>query len=182
MPNLSLNIAGAPGVSRDLQTPTWASTGSALAVPDRCYAQYVGQVPFALSEIDLSIYVQGSPAAGAGYAELGLATSDDASNAANINLTIVGYVSIDAEVKGVSTVIYTKTLSGINVPAGKDLWVVVAASYATTQPTFRFPSEGDLHGYGRTRAACRPSTNLNTPLAFAYPALSSVPGMRARVR
>lgn len=147
------------------------------------YAYYVGRTGQALSALDLVVYISGTPAAGAGYCELAIAKSGPWSAlAASVDLTILGYASIDAEVKGGATQTIAKTISGIAIGPLDDLWVVVAGSHATTQATFRVASaDGDRSAVGRRRANCQPSANLNTPLAFAYTAGQTMPHMYAQV-
>lgn len=133
------------------------------------YAYYVDRAGEALSSIDLGVYVSGTAAVGTGWAEIAIAKGSWSILQASVNLTMLGYADIDAEVKTGATANYTKTVSGISIAPEDDLWVVVASSHATTQASLRiFNGDGDRQGLHRRRANCRPSTNLNTPLAFTY--------------
>lgn len=171
-----------------LPAPTTDDTGSLLATSGRAYARYLGPAPRQMSSITAIAYVAAAAAvAGAGgasvnWAEVALATGTYA-YAASIDLTILAAASIDTEVKAGAAVSVAKTLSGFDLAPGTDLWLVVAAAYESTQASFRIPSGVNVDGTTRIRASTRPSTNLNTPLAFAWTvgAGLAVPWMRAIV-
>lgn len=141
------------------------ATSSMVVVSQTAYAKYVGSWSQPLSSLDVELFIHGTVAAGAGWAEVAVAIGDYTAKAAATNLTILGYADVDAEVKVASTRIETKTISGISIPARKDIFVIYASSHATTQASLR-TDVPDFHGDVRTRAACRPSTNLNTALQF----------------
>jgi len=141
------------------------ATSSMTAVSETAYAKYVGAWSQTLTSLDVELFIHGVAAAGAGWAEVAVATGDYTAKASATNLTILGYADVDAEVKVASTRIEVKTISGISIPANKDIWILFASSHATTQASLR-TDVTDFHGDARTRASTRPSTNLNTALQF----------------
>lgn len=164
--------------SRLLGNPEPYTTGSLTCTADTMYAYYIGTPRKYLTAIDAGFYVHGVAAAGAGWAEIAIATGVFASaRQASVDLSIRGYASIDGEVKTASTDGYAKSLTGLaNISPSSDLWLLVACNYATTQASFRIIGEGDQAGVGRRRVGGgRPSLNLNTPLAFAYTSSQAYP-------
>lgn len=164
MPNFAKNFAAALGSHRAPSPPSIA-TNNVTVTAATAYAVYVGRFDAHLSSFDLLPFVRGTVAVGAGWGEVALARGVYTSLAGSTNLTILGYADIEAETKIAATRVVKRTLTGLNIPAGTDLWAIVACSHATTQASFQaLPT--DFWGYARIRANCRPSANLNTPLAF----------------
>jgi hypothetical protein len=163
-------------------------TGALLSTAGRCYAYYAGTAPRDLTSIYVAAYMGTAAVAGGGgaalnWAEIGIAVGTleaDAAGAAT-DLTIRGYASINAEAIAGAANFAEKEIAGINIPAGTGLWVVVAASYQTTQAGFR-SFDGVQPNIGRFRAACQPSLNLGVPLAFTDAAyVVAIPQMRRKV-
>jgi hypothetical protein len=146
------------------------TSGPLTLVAGQCYAVYIGDSPSTLSSLDAIVSIHGIVAAGAGWAEVGIATGafEKLSGVASTDLTILGAQSVDAEAKTPVSALVAKTISGLSISAGIGLWAIVACSYATTQMSCRYSPYAENGGWGgfRIRAATRPSTNLNTPLAF----------------
>lgn len=188
-PNARGYMTGSPaGVLASRQNYLGAeNTGSMTTVAATCYAQYWGRWSIPLTAMDVYTYIHGVAPTVTGYCEIGIATSTAADlYTASVSLTILASASIDTEVKAAATASARKSLTGVSIPAFRDIWVVIAGSYDTTQAQFRTPGAGggDTRGYARTRAACQPSTNLNTALAFAWTvgAALVVPEMSAEPR
>lgn len=145
------------------------NTGSLTTTAARCYAKYWGARTVPLTALDVFAYINGVAAATSGYAELGIATSTATDIfATSVSLTLLGYASIDTEVKAGATVGVRKSLTGLSIPANRDVWVVVVASYDVTQASFRTAGNGggDTRGYTRIADATRISTNIGTAVAF----------------
>lgn len=160
------------------------NTGSLTSTSGRCYAQLIGSYTRAVSAFDAWYYVHGVAAATTGYAEIALGTSTTADLfTATVSITPVAYASIDTQVKIATTVAYRNAFTGLSIGPGVDIWVMVVASYDTTQASFRSSAggNGDIRGYARYLAAFRPSTNIGTPgsfgLAGAVGAATSIPWM-----
>lgn len=144
-----------------ISTPSTVSPLSGI-----CHAVYCGKAPKDLSSVDVGVFLAGPAAATITYAEIGVATGEFTS-LSNATLQIKGFASIAVEAAIGTVTVYKKTISGLVIPKGTDLWAVAAAS-ATTQPTYRVLPASDFNGICQTRAATRPSTNLNTDLAFSF--------------
>lgn len=157
------------------------ATSSMTVVSQTAYAKYVGSWSQAITSIDLQCFIHGVAAAGTGWAELAVATGTYSSKLAAPSLTVRGYADVDAEVKSASTRVEAKTISGISIPANTDIWVVFAASHATTQASMR-TDVTDFHGDVATLANFRPSTNIGTATAFGNTfAGVTIPMLRAIV-
>lgn len=168
-------LSGAPVISqsRVLQGPYGGDTGSILTAAGTTYAWYAGTWGAPLTSVDVGYYVHSAAAAGAGWAELGIATGPIASQGTTTSLTARGFVSIDTEVKAGTTTVRTATISGLTIGAGVGLWILVGNSYATTQASFRCVLAGDrdVMGYACARAdaastTTRPSLNIGTARDF----------------
>ncbi len=144
-------------------TPTAAGTAFAT----RAYARYVGRRSKLVTEVRVQLFLSGANAAGAGYAELAVATGavEDIPNITGTDLTVPtnGWVSIDTEAKAAGLGVVQKTLTGLTIPANTDIWVVFASSYATTQVGFR---TAETVMELRAVDGFRPSLSLDTPSTF----------------
>lgn len=176
-------LSGSIGGRTGRALGTWyADTSNLLTTSERAYAHYLGKYDHPITAIDLIPYIHGAAAGTTGWAEVAIATSPAWSGRqASVDLTVVGYSSIDTEVKAGATAAATKSVTGLSIPAGTDLWGIVAASYDTTQASFRIINAGEVWGFNRTRNSFRPSSNVGTAAAFAFPAASSCPLIRAVV-
>ncbi len=164
-------------------------SGGFTTVAGTSYAQYIGPRAMSVGSMVVEIYVAGTPAAGAGWAEIALATGTLVPYAATMDLTCVpgAFASMATEVFGVSTTGYIKTLTPTTpVPPGQGLWLLFSASFATTQPTVRYPAGGEISGLTLKRAdaagtTTRPSLNGGTARTFTSTAgtVNVVPWMRA---
>lgn len=190
MPSLSTSLANADaGV--EVYTPIAAGdTGSLTFVAGTAYALHLGLSRKAVAQVLAQFYQHGvSAVAGASgvslnWAEVAIATGDPGQMAANANLTIRGYASINAQAIASATEWRSSLVSGLSIPKGHNMWVVIACSYETTQMACRIPlGYVNGRGYARTRAACQPSLNVGTALAFAgtVGAGTVVPMMSAQV-
>jgi hypothetical protein len=171
MPNFARNMASPP-VLPAIGAPLYAdTTGPITPAADAMRAMHVGRFDYALASVGACFYVHGVAAAGAGWAEIAVGHSAPGSlQAATIPITLAGYASIDAEVKTASTVQYVKTISGLSIPAGRDVWVIVVCNYATTQASYRGWVGTDAQGRVRYCAGGgRPSTQLGTSKNFTHP-------------
>jgi hypothetical protein len=174
MPDLSTNLATAD-TGAEVYTPIAAGdTGAFPLVSGTCYALHLGLSRRTLTDFLAQFYQSGTNAVAGGggaalnWAEIAVATGDPGSMAANANLTIRGYSSWNAEALAAATEWRSKLITGLSIPKGLNLWVLIAAAYQTTQPQCRIPvNYVNGRGMARTRANCQPSLNLNAPLAFA---------------
>jgi hypothetical protein len=188
MPNLSVNIShSARGPGRQPYAAT--GTGSFVGTAGRAYAWCLGRELQNVTSLLGQVYVQGVAAAGAGWAEIAVATGTFVPGSSNQTLTYRAYADIDAEVKAAASVMYGKTLTPSQpITTDQDIWIVVASSHASTQASWRNPSEPELTGLvgiksDATGATTRPSLNIGTPLVFtgAVGSGSTVPFMKYTV-
>lgn len=163
-------------------------TAPLTSTAGRCYAFFVGNAEKSIASLYVGAYLGTAAVAGAGgaavnWAEIGIATGtlETDANGALTDLTIRGYASIDTEARAGVASYAEKQITGLNIAPGTGLWVVVAASYETTQAGFR-AFDGVQPNTGRYRAACQPSLNVGVALAFTDAAYSVlIPGMRRKV-
>lgn len=195
--NASLSSAGAldalggvTGQGQFFPPGVDASGGPLTMVAGKAYAYYVGQAPRNLTAMDLHCYIHGVAAVAGGggaalnWAEVAIASGPKPSSLqANVNLTVLAYASIDTEAKAGATTLVSKAVSAFSLARDLGMWVVVAASYQTTQASLRFSNGSDVTGLLRTRSACQPSANINAPLAFATaaPTGATVPWVRLQL-
>lgn len=165
--------AGAIGFSRNMGPQIAGDTGSLTVTSGTCYAQYIGQVPRALSSILAMFYgnatnaVAGAGGASVNWAEIGIAKGPLGAMSTAPVLTVLGYTSINTQVTAASTAWQAVSVAAA-IPANTDLWIVVAAAYETTQASFRIPTNWvNGRGYAATKAATRPSLVLNSAQTFA---------------
>lgn len=146
-------------------------SGSLALTADTMYAQHLGKTLDAITSVSLQVYVSGVAAAGAGWAEIAIATGTF-TPITSPTLTPRGYASIDTEVKAGATASYSKTISGLAIDPETDIWAIVACNYATTQAALRLHAgDGDRAGVSPRRAAGgRPSLAIGSALAFTYTA------------
>lgn len=151
----------------------------------KAIAKYLGRAPKTITSMELAAYIHGTAAAGAGYAEIAIATGaiPAAQTTASINLTAVAYASVDAEAKAGATALANKTLSGFTIPRDTDMWAIVACSYATTQMSLRYATGngGAIAALIRTRTSYQPSVDIGVARAFAYTIGEAAPILTARV-
>lgn len=180
--NVEAEIRAALAASRSpfLLTPeqTPGGSGSVVSTAGTAYVKYAGRWPVAIAAIDVLLYVHGVAAAGVGWAEAAAYTSPDLNrtnfdtNSESIPLTVCGYTDIEAEVKTAATVGYWKRVTLTNpIPPDTEIWVGFASSFASTQASFRIPSEHSIMGIGKTLAdatgaTTRPSLNIGTARTF----------------
>jgi hypothetical protein len=160
------------GFSRNMGPQIAGDTGSLTVVSGTCYAQYIGQVPRALSSILAMFYGHGANAvAGAGgasvnWGEIGIAKGTLGAMSTAPVLTVLGYTSISAALTTAATTWQSASVSA-SIPANTDLWIVIAAAYETTQASFRIPVNWvNGRGYAATKAATQPSAVLGTAQTF----------------
>lgn len=163
------------------------NTGSLTTTAARCYAKYWGARSRVIGAMDVMAYIHGVAAATTGYAEVGIGTSVAADLYANsVDITLLGFASIDTEVKAGATASTRKSITGLSIPANRDIWVLCVASYDTTQASFRTAGTGggDTRGYTRIAASTRISTNLGVAVAFTWTVGSTqvVPMITAEAR
>lgn len=148
-----------------------AQSGPVTLTAGLAIARYLGQAPKNFTSCDAQFYVHGVAAAGAGYAEIALASGPIPTQlVASLSLTALAYASIDTEVKIAATVLYNKALSGFAMTRDLGMWLILGCSYATTQASFRFGTSTsiDVNAQVRTRAAYQPSANIGTARTFSY--------------
>jgi hypothetical protein len=179
MPNPSHNFARPPvAPSRLMGTDgTWWSVSSAALISGVAQAFYIGRTMEHRSSLTLGFYQHGANAVGAGWSEIALATGTFSTlAAASVDLTALGYASVDTEAKAAATAVRYKTLTGLALQPDDDLWVIVASAYATTQMTLRVAGgDGDRPGTRRSRAAYQPSLNIGVARTFTFSAGENCP-------
>jgi hypothetical protein len=186
MPNLSVSLTdGFRGAVRQLYPPS--ATSSFVAVAGTAYAYCFGRELQTINSLRAFAYTHGVAAAGAGWAEIAVATGTFVPNSTTQTLTYRAYADIDAEVKTAATVMNHKLLTA-SIPQEEDIWIVVASSHASTQASWRPTGEADLTGLpcirvDATGATTRPSLNIGTARAFTATIGSgtSVPFMKYQV-
>lgn len=177
MPNISVNVSGYGPAQRWYPDAVITDNGGPFDMTSSvAYARYVGHTDRDITAGELYGYIHGVAAVAGGggeslnWAEFAIAEGAEPTSAfqASLNLTIRKAVSVNTEAlnAGAGTVNVAKAISGFVIPRDIGLWIIAATAYQTTNMALRFPSGADVFGYVRSRAACRPSLNLNTPLAF----------------
>jgi hypothetical protein len=172
-------ITATTGFEGDMGSPGWLgpiitdATGSLVLTSGRAYAQYLGEVPKALTSILATYYLHGvSAVAGGGgasvnWAEVAIATGTLGEMEASTSLTVLAYTSINGNVTAAGTQWYGTSITA-TVPARTGLWLVFASAYETTQVSVRIPTNFlNARGYARTANAFQPSAQIGTPTAFA---------------
>lgn len=147
------------------------NTGSLTTTAARCYAVYWGRVSQPVNAVDVFAYINGVAAATTGYAEIGVGTSTASDlYVSSVDITPLGYADIDAAVKGGATQSTRGSITGVSIPANRDIWSLVVASYDVTQASFRTAGNGggDTRGYARIAASTRISTNIGSAVAFTW--------------
>lgn len=173
---------GIAGVSPMLVPPMF-DTGPMTATAGRCYAQWVGRADRRITSLKTWIYSAAAPV-GAGATEIGVATGVLNYSDNSESLTTRGFVDISSLVITGTTTKKPATITGLNIAPGDDIWLVNWASYATTQPSWRYHLGVDATGLSRFLDGYRPSLNIGVAGAFACTpgsALVSCPQMHAEL-
>jgi hypothetical protein len=156
-----------------------AATGSAISISGRAYARYVGKRTKIVTTVDAHVYRATAAAAGTGWAEIAVATGEleTIAGIAGTDLTVVGYASIDTEVKAGGLAVISKTIGSLSIPANTGIWIIVAGAYDTTQASYRTVEE--VMGL-RVKDATQPSTIVGVPTSFVgSTAAQAIPWMKA---
>lgn len=130
-------------------------------------ATYMGKAPQALSSINV-LYILTSSGTMT-WGEWAIATGTFTTMSTS-TLTIRGYVDSTANwTSGAGVYKQTIPVTGADIAAGTDIWVIYAAAFTAGAPTLRVSNLADQFDSRamQIRVGCRPSANLNTPLAFA---------------
>lgn len=190
MPRFGIGFGGGRG-RKILPDELIDTLGPHAMVSSTAYARYVGHTDDPLTELDVVGFIHGAAAvaggggAGLNWAEFAIAISGNpARMPANLDLTILGTADVTTEAlnAGAGSALKKKTIAALRIPAGAHLWVLASTAFQTTNMTMRY-GNSDGQGRFRTRAACRPSLNLNAPLAFATtaPTVASVMALYAHL-
>lgn len=146
------------------------SPSDELWVSGTCEARYVGRWPGPIRQAGLWIRIS-LPAAVAGaggdslnWSEIALGTGAQSGATSNLTLTPQAFANINADVVGGVRATFRYVVD-CNIPPDTDLWVMVAAAYETTMPTFMRALGTANRGFERL-ATLRPSTAIGVPTAF----------------
>lgn len=158
LPNFQITPVNSPFFCQGVDTPASNKT----LTSGETFALYMGVSPRALKSIMVSYRVT-SNVGSTTWTEIAIATGTP-DIGSNPTLTVRGYADVGQQIltSGIkNTTVYLNS----SFSQGEDVWVLIGNSGTT--PTIRAQSiADDLQAGFQAAATMRPSSNLNTPVAF----------------